>query len=327
MLMVMKKLLSVGEATLDSFVFIHDANVHCDINKKNCQLCLGYGEKILADNVVFTVGGNATNTATFFARQSYHSQFYSIVGNDWLGEKIVEQLKKEGIDQKYIEIENGTTSFATGVVFKGERVQMIHHVDRDYVLPNFDSVDWVYLTSMGKAYSQAYEKVITFVKENKIKLSFNPGTHQLKSGVVALKSIFTVTEILFVNVEESRHLTELSANASIKELAESLYDLGPKTIVITDGPLGSYAYDGDKLLFCEIFPAPIVERTGCGDAFGAGFTSAMLEGKGVAESMRWGTANSAGVIQKIGPQEGILTKEQLQEVLNDNHSIQPKLVK
>jgi len=323
----MKKLLSVGEATHDSFVFIHDANVHCDINKKNCQLCLGYGEKILADDVVNTVGGNAANTAVSFARLGHESQLFSMVGDDSMGREIVNQLKKDKVDDRYIQIEKGKTSSATGVVFKGERVQMIHHIPRDYNLPNFEPVDWVYLTSMGKAYAHAYERVITFVKKHNIKVSFNPGTFQLKAGVNALKPILAVTQILFVNVEEARHLTELSSKAEIIKLAEGLYDLGPKIVVITDGPAGAYAFDGEKLLFCDIFDVEIIERTGCGDSFGAGFTAAILEGKTISEALRWGMANSMGVVQKVGPQEGLLTKSEMEEALNDFHKIQPKLVK
>ncbi len=323
----MKKVLSVGEATLDSFVFVSDANVHCNIDKSKCEFCINYASKIMAENVEFHVGGNAANTAVSFSRLGFHSQLYSMRGDDWIGKVVAEHLHKEGVDGRYIGVESGPTSYATAVVFQGERNLIIYHVPREYQLPDFEPVDWLYLTSMGKAYAGAYEKVIRFVKQNKVKVSFNPGTYQLKAGIHALKPILEVTECLFVNLDEARLLTELSAKATLRELSEHLFDYGPNLVVITDGPNGAYVFDGHQLLFCDIFPAKVVERTGCGDAFSAAFTTALLTGEDISEAMRWGMANSAGVLEKIGPEQGLLTKDQMAEILNDNPKIQAKIIR
>lgn len=323
----MKKILSIGEATLDSFMFIHEANVHCTIDKKKCEFCVNYADKILADDLVFSVGGNAANTAVSFARLGLHSQLFSIRGDDWLGKQIESTLTKENIDQKYIVVEPGPSSYASAIVFQGERNEVIYHVPHEYYLPDFEPVDWVYLTSMGKAFKTAYDKAITFVKENKIKLSFNPGSNQLKAGLESLKPILKETTCLFVNVEEALLLTELPITPSIRELSEKLYDLGPDIVTLTDGANGAYAFDGRQLLFCDIFPAKVVERTGAGDSFAAGFTAAMLQGEDISEAMRWGMANSAGVVSKIGPEAGLLTKDYMGETLGNNMAIQAKLVR
>ena len=323
----MKKVLSIGEATLDSFVFISEANVHCNIDKSRCEFCINYASKVMADDVQFHVGGNAANTAVSFSRLGFHSQLYSMMGDDWIAKQIDDQLKKESIDMKYIQVEKGPTSYATAMVFHGERNLVIYHVPREYNLPDFEEVDWIYLTSMGKACARAYEKVVSFVKKTGAKVSFNPGTFQLKAGVVKLKPILEVTEAIFVNKEEARLLTELPASSTIKQLSEALFDLGPNIIVITDGPEGAYAFDGHQLLFCDIFPAEVVERTGTGDSFAAGFSAALLNGEDIGEAMRWGMANSAGVVSKVGPEQGLLTKDEMAESLSDNHKIQPKKVR
>jgi sugar/nucleoside kinase (ribokinase family) len=323
----MKKVLSVGEATLDSFIFVSDANVHCNIDKSKCEFCINYASKIMADNVEFHVGGNAANTAVSFSRLGFHSQLYSMRGDDWIGKVIDEQLHKEGVDCRYVDVEKGPTSYATALVFHGERNLVIYHVPREYRLPDFDDVDWVYLTSMGKAYDGAYDKVVSFVKKCGAKVSFNPGTFQLKAGVESLKKILNVTEVLFVNKEEAQLLTELPASAKLREIAEALFDLGPNVIVITDGPKGAYTFDGHQLLYCDIFPIEVVERTGAGDSFASGFTAALLNGEDIGEAMRWGMANSAGVVSKVGPEQGLLTKDEMAEMLNDNYKIQPKEIR
>ncbi|MDP3993349.1 MAG: carbohydrate kinase family protein [bacterium] len=323
----MKKVLSIGEATLDCFVFVKDAEVRCELNKKNCMFCVRYAEKILADKLVFTVGGNAANTAVSFSRLGLDSQLYSVIGDDGNGEMIQKSLKKDGVDLKYLQQFEGMTSFSTVIVFQGERSIIIYHEPREYHLPKLDPVDWVYLTSLGKDYPRAYEKVLDFVKKTGAKLSFNPGSFQLKDGVSAMKKYFAVTEALFVNKEEAMLLTELPASASIAQLSEALYDYGIKIVNITDGPNGAYCFDGHELLFQDIIPADVTQRTGCGDAYGAAFTAALLHGESIDEAMRWGMANAAGVVTKIGPQTGLLTKDQLREMLADYPKIVPKKVR
>ena len=52
-------LIAVGDATIDNFVQIHDAEVRCDLNKANCRLCVEYGDKIPVDKLSHQVAGNA----------------------------------------------------------------------------------------------------------------------------------------------------------------------------------------------------------------------------------------------------------------------------
>lgn len=320
----MKKILSVGEATVDSFLFIHDASVHCTLNKTKCEFCMNYADKVLADNLAFSVGGNAANTSVAFARLGLHSQLFSVRGDDWLGEKIQATLEAEKIDTKFIQIEPGPSSYATAIVFQGERNIIVYHVPRQYHLPNFDEdTDWLYLTSIGRSFDGAYDKVLQFVKKTKVRLSFNPGSYQLKAGLEKLKPLLSVTEALFLNTDEARQLTELPARAGFRELAEALYDLGAKTVHITDGPNGAYAFDGRQLLYCPIFPANAIERTGAGDSYASGVTAGLLHGEDLGEAMRWGMSESSAVVAQIGPQAGLLTKDGLAELLNDNHQIQP----
>ena len=92
-----------------------------------------------------------------------------------------------------------------------------------------------------------------------------------------------------------------------------------KSSCITDGPDGAYAYDShnDTYWFHPIYPdpQPPVERTGAGDSFSSTFTAAIAAGKSVSEALSWGPVNSMNVVQYIGAQEGLLSREQLEEFL------------
>ena len=56
-------LITIGDSTIDTFIKIHDATVECDINKKNCKICIKYGDKIPVDSISHSAAGNALNVA------------------------------------------------------------------------------------------------------------------------------------------------------------------------------------------------------------------------------------------------------------------------
>ena len=137
-----------------------------------------------------------------------------------------------------------------------------------------------------------------------------------------MSPILKVAEVLFVNRTEAQTLVGKEPN--IKKLLTKLHKQGPKIVVITEGPKGSYASDGKHIYFLDIFPAPLVERTGAGDAFATGFISALANGESVKDAMRWGTISSASVIQYIGAREGLLTKKVMMATIKKNPAFQPK---
>ncbi len=64
-------------------------------------------------------------------------------------------------------------------------------------------------------------------------------------------------------------------------------------------------------------PADPIDRTGAGDAFASTFTSAIALGLSHADALAWGPINSMSVVQHIGAQKGLLTKQELQQYLKD----------
>ena len=104
----------------------------------------------------------------------------------------------------------------------------------------------------------------------------------------------------------------------MQELHKKINALGPKISVITDGPNGSMAYDGKDFYELGLYETPIVDRTGVGDSFATAFICALFHDKSVEEAMKWGTINAGGVISKIGPQEGLMKKEEIEKILQAN---------
>ena len=75
-------LITIGDSTIDTFIKIHDATVECDINKKNCKICIKYGDKIPVDSISHSAAGNALNVAVRGQKLGLKCAIYTNLGGD-----------------------------------------------------------------------------------------------------------------------------------------------------------------------------------------------------------------------------------------------------
>ena len=125
-----------------------------------------------------------------------------------------------------------------------------------------------------------------------------------------------MTEIFFCNKDEAMKILKTD-DSNLKNLLKAMRELGPKIVVITDGPHGAYVYDGVKFYHGPMYPDPAkpVDRTGAGDSFSATFTVALVMGHDIKTALLWGPINSMSVVQYIGAQAGHVTLDQLKKYL------------
>lgn len=320
-------IISIGDSTVDFFLDIDEATVLCEVNKKNCKLCFNYADKIPIKKVTIVSGvGNAANLAVGSSRLKLKTALYTILGNDESGQEIANQFKREGIAQDYIVFDKkGGTNHSTVLNFKAERTILVFHEHRDYRLPKFAETKWIYFSSLSAGHEKIHQPIINLIKKNNIKLGFNPGTFQLKEGIKVLAPIIKITETLILNKQEAQRLLATKVT-DIKKLLIGLHKVGAKIVVITNGPQGSFVYDGKHIHSLSIFNSPVIERTGAGDSYSTGFISALASGKDIPTAMRWGTVNASSVVQKIGAQKGLLTKTQLVNLLKKYKKVKSKII-
>jgi ribokinase len=330
--MIFKKkptLVSIGDIAVDAFIRIKEAHEVCSINSETCQLCLSFANKIPYefDEVVPAVG-NSANAAVASSKLGFSSSLIAHIGKDKNGKDCLSTFKKYGVNTSHIySHKDKRTNYHYVLWYGPERTILVKHEEFPYHLPNIKKPDWMYLSSMGSN-SVSYHKDIEnyLLKNPSIKLAFQPGTFQMKMGVEALKNIFARTEIFICNVEEAELITLDPANAvgqaqtnikDVRILAEKIYEFGPKIVVITDGPKGSYSYDGKTLLFIDVYPQePAYERTGAGDAYSATFMTAIAYGENIETAMKWASVNSMNVCKFVGAQKGLLTIPEIKVYLD-----------
>jgi ribokinase len=316
---------AIGDIVIDAFVKLKDAHVNCKLNSQDCEICMKFGDKIPFefDRVIPGVG-NSANAAVSAARLGLSSALIASVGRDGRGAECIEALQNNGVGADYISRQNGKrTNYHYVLWYGAERTILVKHEDFSYSLPpkikGGRAPKWIYLSSMGASSAPFHDEIALYLEKNpSVKLAFQPGTFQMELGTDRLKRIYARTKAFAVNVEEAQRILNVDeSDRNIKNLCERLTALGPKMILLTDGPAGAYLFDQKKLYFMPPYPdpKPPYERTGAGDAFSSTFVAALALGKTPLEALAWAPINSMSVVQYIGAQEGLLKRKNLEEWL------------
>lgn len=264
--------------------------------------------------------GNSANAAVSASRLGLKSALISNLGDDYFGKECLDVLKKEKVATEFIKINKGyKTNYHYVLWYDDDRTILIKHEMFPYEIPDIDEPNWVYLSSVGENSENFHQKIEEYFKNHpKIKLVFQPGTHQIKMGRKKLAGIYERSDVMICNKEEAQRILE-TGDTDIKILLKKMRDIGPKIVVITDGPEGAYASDGRTAWFMPPYPdpKPPYERTGAGDAFSSAFVVGLclLGENNIPEALRWAPINAMSVVQYIGAREGLLTRDKLEDYL------------
>lgn len=310
--------IAIGDTTTDAFIKIKQASVYKD-GEGDEKLCVENGAKIPYESVTIVPAvGNSPNAAVAAHRLGLKSALVTNIGDDAYGKEDLETLKKNGVDTRFVKVHAGKPSNYHFVLwFHAERTILIKHTEYPYELPDLGKPKWIYLSSLGENSIEYHHEIAAFLKNNpETKLAFQPGTFQIKLGYEILKDLYKASELFFCNKEEVRLILKTTED-DVAKLAQMMREHGPKIAIITDGPHGAYATNGDATWHIPMYPdpAPPLDRTGAGDAFASTVTSYMALGMSIDEALLRGPINSMSVVQYVGAQEGLLTRDKLESLL------------
>jgi ribokinase len=317
--------LAIGDTVVDDFIKLKDAEVHCDIDKANCTICMRFADKIPFESSTRVYGvGNAANAAVAAARLGLKSGFVSHVGGDDNGKLIIKHFKDEKVDAKYVVIDKKLPTNYHYVLWYGDdRTILVKHQPYTYDFPlRMPAPKTVYLSSLASGTEAYHNQIADWLEKNpKIFFAFQPGTFQMQLGIEKLARLYKSADIVFANKEEYERILGVTATdmqEHEKKLMDAMHALGPKVCVLTDGVNGVWARSEDGSVFhLDIYPdpKPPVQRTGAGDAFASTTTAYLTMGLPLKDAMQRGLINSAYVVQAVGAQTGLLTKKELESKL------------
>lgn len=327
----MYNLITIGDIVIDTHVQIDDASLECQLKNRPCQLCLDYASKIPITDSFQSLGGNAANMAVGATKLGLKTTIISSVGNDSNGRLAISELNKREVNTEYIYIEdNNQTRYSIVLTFQSERTILSFHKKRKYVWPEpMPATDWVYYTGLSTGFEKIQANLIAWLKKHPtVRLAINPGSYQLKHHLAEVKNCINKADILIVNLQEAEKIlnTNLKKEKTVNALIHGLLNLGAGEVVITDAQKGAWVGSLEEIWQMGSYPVKVVAKTGAGDAFSSGYVTARCLGYNRPQALRWGIANSCGVITQVGAQNGLLTKDELQKMLAKYADIKPKLI-
>ena len=309
----MARIVSLGSALQDIYLIDRDDFGSIEFGNVSMFKNLEIGSKYDIDKLDFFIGGGGTNSAVTFARSDHEAIYFGNLGHDPAGEAVLKMLDEEGVDTSYISFPprgktgcsiillDSKTGERTVLTFRGAsaRFDNLSPRDLDLVQP-----DWLYVTTlrgdMGTLLS-FFEKA----KSLDCKIMFNPGKLELANPKQVL-GLLSDVDVLLLNKKEASMLV---GGSLLEELLNRLRNY-VQTVIITDGPMGGIATDGDKTYRFGIYEdVKIKDTTGAGDAFGSGFLAAFASGDSFRTSLIFASANSTSVVQRRGAKNGLLGRD------------------
>ncbi len=310
----MYDVITFGSATQDIFLTVNPEV------KKGREFSTGkgfsfsLGSKIKAEDIFFSSGGGGTNTAVTFSRQGLRTAYLGKVGDDFSGEKVLDEIKKEGVDIRYVKkIKEARTNHSvilnipsqdrTILVYRGasECIKM-----RD--IPKEIESKWLYIAPFSEKMNHFFSELVEFGKEKGMKIAVNPSKSLLSS--FSFRETLSKIDVLFLNREEASVLTKIPFQRE-NDIFEVLDSITYSVVVMTKGPEGLLASNKEKVFFSKPAPSKVEDRTGAGDSFASGFLSQFIKSEGdMAKSIEMGVANSTACLSKRGAKNGLLKEGQ-----------------
>jgi sugar/nucleoside kinase (ribokinase family) len=248
-------------------------------------------------------GGSAANTIHGLANLGVETAFVGTVGDDEIGRFFIEDLKKSGI-KPLLNISKTPSGIANAMISKdGERTfgtylgASIELSKEDISEDLFNGYDIVYVEGYLVQNHDLLEDILKKAKNSGAKVALDLASYNVvEDNLEFLRGMVEkYVDIVFANEEESKAFTGKEPEEALDELA-SLVDVA----VVKIGSRGSLVKSGGKVTRIGAEKADVVDTTGAGDIFAAGFLYGYVNKLPFSEAGRIGAMLAARVISDFG---------------------------
>ena len=267
-------------------------------------------EESFIENYAETCGGSAANTAIGLARLGCKVGFIGKVGSDREGDLLLKDFLAEGVDTAgTIRTDQGTSGSVMGFVDKkGARALYINSGVNDTITLNevnaiyASRAQFLHLTSfVGETSFQTQKRLLDAIPTN-VKVSFDPGALYARKGYAAVEPILRKTYVFMPNAIE---LELLTGKLDYCKAADLMVGQGVKIVAVKLGAKGCYVTDGRERHLIEALKVNVMDTTGAGDAFCAGFLYGLINEKDLEECSRLGNFVASRCIIQMGARAGL----------------------
>lgn len=265
----------------------------------------------IVDEIMMSAAGTAGGTATILRKLGASVRSFGAVGKDPLGDTLVSLLAAAGVDTTHL-VRRGAVQTSASVLPvrpNGDRpawhcigangVYTVDDVDLDEVA----AATHLHLGGPEFLGGEPAAKVLSHARSNGVVTSVDmlaPGEPSMLEWVEAA---LPHTDYFLPNDEQ---LLGLTGADSLEEAGRVILDKGAGCVAVTRGAQGALVVTADETIAVPAFDVEVVDTTGCGDAFSAGFLRGLALGKDLRESAVLGAATAAIVAQGLTTDHGEL---------------------
>jgi sugar/nucleoside kinase (ribokinase family) len=306
-----------GSTGLD-LVVIGELNVDLLLYGEDVAPSFGQVEK-LVDDAVLAVGSSSAIFAHQVARLGLRVAFAGKVGADAFGEFMVDRLEKAGVETSAIVVDPSVKTGVTVHFVRGsDRAMLTYPGSIAAMRP--DEVNESLLADTRHAHLGSYflqrgirpgvPDIFARARAAGATTSLDPGWDPEEKWDSGLREALVHTDVFMPNEQE---LLALSGAAGLEDALESFEEI--PTVVVKRGAAGAVARSGGSTATCSPPPANVVDTTGAGDSFDAGFLFGLLSGYDLARALKVGCLCGATSTGRTGGVDAQPDLEQLRFML------------
>ena len=274
------------------------------------------GENILGGEFFMNQGGKGANQAVAVKRLGGNLIFVAKLGNDILGQQSVDYFKKEGIDTKYITLDENSASGVAlisvddhaenSIVVASGANMLLNEQDVDKVVEEMCEGDILLMQLEIPIQTVEYAARRAFEKGVKVVLNPAPARSLPKE---LLRYLFMITP----NRIEAEMLTGIKIvnDADAERVAKEISAMGVQNIIVTLGSKGCLVREGDTSYCVDAFKVEPVDTTAAGDTFNGALCVGLAEGMNLRQAAVMASKASSVAVTRMGAQSSIPHRKEL----------------
>ncbi len=265
----------------------------------------------LVEQIRITPAGPAGGTAVTLAKLGAGVRSAGAIGSDALGDVLVDLLGRFGVDASLLVRREDVQTSASVLPIRPDGSRPAFHViganatysSADAPLEAIAAADYLHLGAPEFMGGEEAAKILSLAREHGVVTSADilaPG-EQAAAILDWIAPAFAHLDYLLPNEEQ---VLALSGKADLAEGCRALLERGVGCVAATRGAEGAVVLDAESEVRVPAFEVEVVDTTGCGDAFSAGFLRGLSLGRGRVEAAALGCAAAALVAQGLGSDHG-----------------------
>jgi sugar/nucleoside kinase (ribokinase family) len=284
------------------------------------------GELVMAEKMLLTIGGCASNAAVDLAKMGVRSAVVGRVGKDTFGRIVLEMLGTAGVDASQVRVSSTADTSQTLIVnVTGQDRRFIHTFGAnaefsagDIPMDRLAQCKILYLGGyllMPHLKQEELVPVFAAARSQGVKTVLDVAIPHPGEYISRLDRLLPHVDVFLPNSHEGELIT--GAGDPVKQ-AETFQRLGAGTTVITMGAGGAVLVRPGLRMRCGVFSVPYVDGSGGGDAFDAGYIYGLLHDMGPEDCLRFASALGASCVRAIGTTPGVFTRAECAAFLQTN---------